>query len=193
MPAERRAFPAVDVDALPQPAAFPPDKALWGQIQPSADAPWSVLSSAETSVMDKMRTVGTPLNDVDDCPSVKARLDAFYPRLTSRQDKRRTPYDLRSCACHQEFAEENLLWIELTDNGRFAYDDTGVYGKATTFMMTGESLKYLLATLNSALVRRFMRQAAPTSDMGTLRWKKAYIETMPIPLIGEADIRALEG
>ena len=49
--------------------------------------------------------------------------------------------------------------------------------------MTGESLKYLCAVLNSTLTRWFLNQIAPTSGMGTLRWKKVYVEEIPIPTI----------
>ena len=81
------------------------------------------------------------------------------------------------------FAKEKLLWIELADSGRFAYDDSGIYGEATSFIMIGVSLKYLCAVLNASLIRWFLQQVAPTSGMGTLRWKKVYIETIPIPII----------
>ena len=37
--------------------------------------------------------------------------------------------------------------------------------------------------LNSQLIRWFLEQLAPTSGMGTLRWKKVYVERLPIPRI----------
>ena len=258
------AFPAVDMDALPNPAAFPPDKTLWGQIRPDAVAPWSVLSPAETRVMDKMRAVGTPLKewdvsiyrgvtsglneafvidgvqrralieadpksadiikpvlrgrdikrwrakwaglylidthngygnvpniDVDDYPSVKERLDAFYPRLARRLDKGRTPYNLRSCAYHEEFAKEKLFWMDLTDRGRFAYDDGEMFCVNTAFTLTGESLKYLCAALNSTLATWFMRNAAMTSGMGVTRWIVASVEQIPIPQASASERSAL--
>ena len=86
----------------------------------------------------------------------------------------------------EEFAKEKLLWIELVENGRFAYDDSGIYGEATTFVMTGEFLKFLCAVLNSALTRWLLKQIAPTSGMGTPRWKKVYVEAIPIPKIPAA-------
>ena len=88
-----------------------------------------------------------------------------------------------------EFDKEKLLWIELVESGRFAYDNSGIYGEATTFVMTGESLKYLCALLNSALTRWFLNQIAPTSGMGTLRWKKVYVEDIPIPKLSAAKQR----
>ena len=119
--------------------------------------------------------------NIDDYPAIKAHLDQFYTQLQKRSDKGRTPYNLRSCAFHEEFAKEKLLWIELVENGRFAYDNSGIYGEATTYIMTGTSLKYLCAVLNASLTRWFLQQMAPTSGMGTLRWKKGYVENIPIP------------
>ena len=46
---------AVDMDKLPTPKDFPPDESLWGQTRPDGEKPWSILSHAEQSVMDKMR------------------------------------------------------------------------------------------------------------------------------------------
>ena len=85
-----------------------------------------------------------------------------------------------------EFAKEKLIWIELADKGRFVYDDKATYCEATTFIMTGNSTKYLCAILNSRVVYWFLSQVAPTSGMGTLRWKKVYIETILVPLLDKA-------
>ena len=43
-------FPAVDVDHLSD-EAFPPDGGLWKQVRPDGEAPWSILSTLEQSVM----------------------------------------------------------------------------------------------------------------------------------------------
>ena len=57
------AFPAVDVDHLPN-SQFPPDGSSWGRVRPDGEAPWSILSPLEQSVMEKMQTKGTPLGEV---------------------------------------------------------------------------------------------------------------------------------
>ena len=86
-------------------------------------------------------------------------------------------------AYHEDFAEEKLLWIELVDQGRFAYDDGDLFGEATTFVLTGENLKFLCAILNARLTHWFLRHTAPTSGMGVIRWKKVYVESLPIPML----------
>ena len=56
-------------------------------------------------------------------------------------------------------------------------------------MMTGEGIKYLCAVLNTKLICWYLQQIAPTSGMGTLLWKKVYVETIPIPQITAAKQR----
>ena len=130
---------------------------------------------------------GVPPVDIDDYPAVKNHLNGFYGQIVRRQDKGRTPYNLRNCVYSKEFAKEKLFWIELVENGRFAYDYTGMYGEATTFMLTGENIKFLCAFLNTRVVQWFLRQVAPTSGMGVLRWKKVYVEVIPIPKLLAAE------
>ena len=119
--------------------------------------------------------------NVDRYTAVKAHLNQHLARLQKRQDQGRTPYNLRNCAYYGDFAKEKLLWIELVDNGRFAYDNGGTIGEATTFIMTGEGIKFLCGVLNAKLIGWYLSQVAPTSGMGTLRWKKVYVETIPVP------------
>ena len=253
---------AVDMDKLPTPKDFPPDESLWGQTRPDGEKPWSILSHAEQSVMDKMRAKGTPLKDwdiaiyrgiltgyndafvidndtkevliaedprsadiikpvlrgrdikryqaqwaglwlidthngygnvpavdIDEYPAIKSYLDEFYPKLEKRQDKGRTPYNLRNCAYHEEFSKEKLLWMDLTEQGRFAYDTDGMFCLNTAFVMSGQSVKYLCALLNSKLITWFMGNTALNSGMGVTRWINASVGTIPIPEIPAIDQR----
>jgi len=42
------------------------------------------------------------------------------------------------------FQKEKIVWGEISDKPKFAYDDSGIYVEATSFMMTGEHLKYFV-------------------------------------------------
>ena len=55
---------AVDMDRL-EDKAFPPDADKWNAFAAPGEGPWSILSSLEQSVMDKMHAVGTPLKEWD--------------------------------------------------------------------------------------------------------------------------------
>ena len=49
------------------------------------------------------------------------------------------------------FTKEKLFWIDLVDRGRFAYIKDEMFCADTAFMMSGESMRYLCAMLNSRL------------------------------------------
>ena len=57
-------FPSIDMDTIDD-KAIPPAQEHWGETRPEGDMPWSVLSKTEWSVMDKMRSRGTPLKEWD--------------------------------------------------------------------------------------------------------------------------------
>ena len=88
-----------------------------------------------------------------------------------------------------EFAKEKLIWMDLTEQGRFAYDDCAMFCMDTTFLMTGESVKYLCAVLNSTLATWFIQNTALTSGMGVTRWKRFTVERIPIPKLNAEEER----
>ena len=122
-----------------------------------------------------------PAINIGDYPAVKAHLNNHYERLEARYDKGRTPYNLRNCAYHADFAREKLFWMDLTDRGRFAYEDGGTFCLNTVFMITGGPLKYLSALLNSKLATWFMGHTALNSGMGVTRWIGHTVEQNPVP------------
>ena len=132
---------------------------------------------------------GVPAINIDDYPAIKAHLDRFYPKLKKRQDKGRTPYNLRNCAYHEEFTKEKLFWMDLTEEGRFSYDESEMFCVNTVYVMSGQSIKSLCAILNSNLITWFMRNTAVTSGMGVTRWFSISVETIPIPDIPAAEQR----
>ena len=130
-----------------------------------------------------------PAVNIDDYPAVKAHLDGFYPQLEKRQDKGKTPYNLRNCAYHEDFAKEKLFWMDLTERGRFAYDDGDTLCVNTAYILSGKSIKYLCAILNSSLITWYMGTFALTSGMGVTRWFIVSVEDIPVPKITAAKQR----
>ena len=131
----------------------------------------------------------TPAIEVDDYPAVKNHLNQFYLRLEKRQDKGKAPYNLRDCAYHQEFAKEKLLWPDISDKGRFAFDDDGMWCNDKAFIITGSNLKYLCAVLNSHLIYCLIKQTVTTLGNQRFQWKKFAVERLPIPNIPAAKQR----
>jgi len=120
---------------------------------------------------------------VNDYPSIYQffQKNEFQPAIQNRYDQGDHWTNLRNCAFLDEFEKPKIIWGELSDEAKFTYDDAGRYVEATIFMMTGESLKYLLAVLNSKAAQWYFQQITTTSGMGTNRWKKYKIEQLPVP------------
>ena len=127
-----------------------------------------------------------PAVDIDDYPAVKAHLHGHYPRLEKRKDKGKTPYNLRNCAYHEDFAKEKLFWMDMSNRGRFAYSDSEMFCNDKGFILTGTSLKYLCAVLNSTLITWMISNTALTTGLGLTQWKKFVVERLPIPKITAA-------
>ena len=246
---------------------FPPDSGLWGLLYMDGEEPWSILSSTEWTVMEKMKSRGQPLRDwekvqlnygiktgcndafiindatrkalialdpssgeiirpllrgrniqryhvqftgqylidmhngysdnppidPDDYPAIKSHLDRFYDSLVSRQDQGRTPYNLRSCAYYEEFSKEKLFWMYLSEQGRFSFDEDFVFCLNSAFILSGASVKYLCALLNSRIVTWFVKYTALNTGMGTPYWIKSTVGRIPIPMIPDGDQRAFAG
>ena len=98
-------------------------------------------------------------------------------------------YALQRCAAtyYPEFEKEKIIWIELTNENKFAYSDKEDYLLAGAFFMVGESLKYLLAFLNSKLCLFYFSLICNSSGMATIQWKKFALEKVPVMELNSID------
>lgn len=133
-----------------------------------------------------------PINVEKDYPAIYEHLLPYKELLQIRQNKGDHWTNLRNCAYFQEFAKPKIIWGELSDVPKFAFDNSGMYAEATLFAMTGEKLKYLLTVLNSKIALWYFNQITTTSGMGTSRWKKYKIEQLPIPYINDDKVWSFE-
>ena len=131
---------------------------------------------------------GLPRVDINNYPIVKKRLDneKIHHKLVKREDQGDTPYNLRNCAYLREFEKPKIMWGELSDKPKFAYDKDGrYYCLNTVFFFTGERLEYLLCYLNSSICEYIFSKRCTTSGTGTMRWLKYTVERIPIPQLTE--------
>jgi galactitol-specific phosphotransferase system IIB component len=123
-----------------------------------------------------------PVNVQKNYPIVYEYLSSFQPKVEKRYDKGIHWSNLRNCAYLLDFEKPKIIWGEISDKPKFAYDENKFYAEATTFFMTGEKLKYLLAILNSKVSEWYFSKIGTTTGMGTIRWKKYKILQLPIPV-----------
>ncbi|GAA7613876.1 class I SAM-dependent DNA methyltransferase [Helicobacter pylori] len=131
-----------------------------------------------------------PPIDIEKTPATKAHLDAHYDTIAARCDQGDTPYHLRNCAYLEDFEKEKIVYGEIVQEPRF-YLDNGecelgyFYAEATSFILTGEHLCYLLGMLHSKLITFAFKTFYAGGGLGEsgYRYKKAFIERLPIPKI----------
>ena len=124
-----------------------------------------------------------PVNIEQSYPTILKWFEQFREELEKRSDSGTYWYSLRNCAYMGDFLKQKIAWIELTDRPQFALDNDEYFVDATGFIMTGDNLKYILSILNSRLSDWYFNFNTTSSGMGTNRWKKTYIENIPIPEI----------
>ncbi len=125
-------------------------------------------------------------------PTIYKYLKSFLPKIEMRSDMGDHWSNLRNCAYLEDFEKEKIVWGEISDKPKFAYDDSNYYAEATTFLMTGEKLKFLLAILNSKVSEWYFKLIGTTTGMGTNRWKKYKIELLPIKQPSEGEEKQIE-
>ncbi len=133
-----------------------------------------------------------PPIDIEKYPALKSHLNSHYDTIATRSDQGDTPYHLRNCAYLEDFEKEKIVYGEIVQEPRF-YLDNGecelgyFYAEATSFILTGEHLRYLLGMLHSKLITFAFKTFYAGGELGEsgYRYKKAFIERLPIPQITE--------
>ncbi|GAA8681604.1 class I SAM-dependent DNA methyltransferase [Helicobacter pylori] len=131
-----------------------------------------------------------PPIDIKEYPVLKAHLDSHWDTIAIRSDQGDTPYHLRNCTYLEDFEKEKIVYGEIVQEPRF-YLDNGecelgyFYAEATSFILTGEHLRYLLGMLHSKLITFAFKTFYAGGGLGEsgYRYKKAFIERLPIPKI----------
>ncbi len=129
-------------------------------------------------------------------PIIYSHLLSYKDKLLKRNKdetgKRYEWYCLQRWAAnyYQEFEKEKIVYGEIVQEPRF-YLDNGecelgyFYAEATSFILTGEHLRYLLGMLHSKLITFAFKTFYAGGGLGEsgYRYKKAFIERLPIPKI----------
>ncbi|MGL2512264.1 DUF7149 domain-containing protein [Helicobacter pylori] len=120
--------------------------------------------------------------------------DELLKRNKDETGKRYEWYCLQRWAAsyYQDFEKEKIVYGEIVQEPRF-YLDNGecelgyFYAEATSFILTGEHLCYLLGILHSKLITFAFKTFYAGGGLGEsgYRYKKAFIERLPIPQITE--------
>lgn len=119
-------------------------------------------------------------------PNIYDYLDNFGEGFKKRGAKGQHWTNLRACSFFEDFKEEKIIWIELTDVGRFSLCTDEIYLLNSAYFLIPPkefNSKFLLSILNSKVIKFYLKQIANTSGVGTTRWINNYVKDFPIPLI----------
>ncbi len=133
------------------------------------------------------------INVQKEYPDIYKYLDGFGKAFKKRGAQGHHWTNLRAAAFFDDFKEAKIVWIELTDVGRFALCTDEIYLLNSAYFLLPPpkiNIKYLLGILNSKLIYFYLGTIAETSGMGVSRWINNYVKEFPI--IEVADDRQKE-
>lgn len=126
--------------------------------------------------------------DVSKYPSVYKHLDSFGENFKKRGAKGQHWTNLRACAFFDDFKLEKIVWIELSDMGRFAICRDEVYLLNSAYFLIppkDHSSEFITAILNSRVIHFVLHSIAESSGTGTARWINNNVKEFPIPFINQ--------
>ena len=126
---------------------------------------------------------------IENYPAVYAHLSVHRSDLEKKTGGNQW-YELQASPSDfldSQFSKEKLIWLDLVDKGRFAYDNGEMFCSNTAYVMTGGNAKYLCAFLNSKIANWNLNSIAGSSGMGVPRWIKIYVGEISIPKISQKE------
>ena len=132
-----------------------------------------------------------PRIDINEYPAVKAHLDQYWDKISTRADKGDTPYNLRNCTYMDLFFQPKIVYAELARTGNaFTIDTCNYIVGCTGYIITipnndKDTLLYLLAFLNSRVTLYCLNQITSRFDENGWRWQRQFVEQLRIPMLAD--------
>jgi adenine-specific DNA-methyltransferase len=124
-------------------------------------------------------------------PAIMDHLKPFAEEARKRCDKGKFWWELRNCAYYNLFAKPKIIFPNLQNANKFAYDISGTYLNAPAVFLPTDA-KWLLGILNSKVVWYFLKTICVERSGGFIEVKPQYFEQIPIPPIKDTDKKKLE-
>ena len=123
-----------------------------------------------------------PIN-IRDYPAIKQHLDLFWDKISKRDDKGVTPYNLRNCAYLDDFFKPKICWKAVGRNLTFAIVEAGTFLTApASFIQAGQYNEYIMAFLCSSVGKYFIYQNSDTTGAGDIMLNIQSLIKYPIPI-----------
>jgi type II restriction/modification system DNA methylase subunit YeeA len=128
-----------------------------------------------------------PPIDINDYPAIKQHLDLYWDKISKRDDKGVTPYNLRNCAYLEDFKKPKIIYPETTQGAYFAYDDNGVFLDKTCFMLISGDAEYLQFTLSSKLFEYAYKRIFSSVSLGEHGYQYNKHALVKLPVVKPTD------
>ena len=94
----------------------------------------------------------------------------------------------------EDFFKPKIMYAEIVQEPKFYLDKKNFLPEATSFLLTGENLEYLVKVFNSKITAYLFKTFYAGGGLGEagFRYKKAFFENLPIPRIDKQQIQSVE-
>ncbi|GBC63279.1 hypothetical protein DENIS_4273 [Desulfonema ishimotonii] len=127
-------------------------------------------------------------------PGIAGHLGQYESKAVKRHDKGEFWWELRACAYYDLFESPKIVWPNLQEDNKFAFDNNKFYINAPSVILPVKN-KALLCIVNSKLAWFFLKDICAIRSGGYVEMKPQYFEQLPIvlpdddfPFIQKADI-----
>ncbi|MCF6333265.1 MAG: BREX-1 system adenine-specific DNA-methyltransferase PglX [Draconibacterium sp.] len=118
----------------------------------------------------------------NDFPDLINHILPLEDRAKRRYDKGDFFWELRNCAYYNLFEKPKIVFPNLQNSNKFAFDETGAYINAPAVILPTND-KFLTAILNSKLVWYFLTNICVVRSGGYIEVKPQYFEQISLPII----------
>jgi len=130
---------------------------------------------------------GYDLDIPSDFPKVFEFLKQFENELKKRADQGIKWWNLRACTYYSQFEQEKIVWGLTANRWAFAYDNQNYHLPSNAYMLTSSKMpiKYILALLNSKVMRFYFSLIGVMTAGGAFTLKHETIGKLPVSQISQ--------
>ena len=94
----------------------------------------------------------------------------------------------------EDFFKQKIMYAAIVQEPKFYLDKKNFLPEATSFLLTGENLEYLVKVFNSKITAYLFKTFYAGGGLGEayFRYKKSFFENLPIPRIDKQQIQSVE-
>jgi len=154
---------------------------------------WSIPDSAQQLILFESKwtkeNYGADITETSalehikkDFPELMYHILLLEERARQRFDQGDFFWELRNCAYYDLFEKPKIVFPNLQNSNKFAFDESGTYINAPAVILPAND-KFITAILNSKLVWYFLTSICVVRNGGYIEVKPQYFEQIPIPEI----------